>query len=258
MSGGARRDHGSLEFAHARIGARWGALPHEAQWRRIEVTRELGPMLEIARATGLAPWLQGLTAEAGVHAAEHLWRRQWRSAVHELAAWMPHEWQPSIVWCVHLSDLAVVQLWAGGEPLPAWVADDPWLRTLVDQRPAASADAAWHALVAASRGDPAQVLPAWLATWRWRLPGGSGRHAIERELLPLVERHVQAFGSSSDTVDGWALRQALRARLVALLRRHAVQPLQAFAFLGLWALDAERLRAEVVARAAFPRRTLHS
>lgn len=257
MTAMACPDSGSLEFAHARIGARWGTGLGEAEWRRIEVTRELGSMLDLARTTGLALWLHGLTAEAGVHAAEHAWRRQWRRAVHELASWMPQEWQPAIQWCEHLSDLAVVQQWARGERLPAWVADDAVLRSLVDPRAADAADPAWRALIGKCHGDATQVLPAWRATWRARLPAGPGRSTIERELLPLIERHVEGFGAAGSVVDGWAARRALRTRLVALLRRHALQPLEAFAFLGLSALDAERLRSEVVARAAFPRRALH-
>jgi hypothetical protein len=41
---------------------------------------------------------------------------------------------------------------------------------------------------------------------------------------------------------------------VALLRRALVEPVAAFAFLALQALEFERLRAELVARAVFPGR----
>ena len=50
---------GSLEYAHARLGARFGARPDELAWRRIEMIRDLGGMLDAARAT-----VAGARAEA--------------------------------------------------------------------------------------------------------------------------------------------------------------------------------------------------
>lgn len=257
MSGTAGPDSGSLEFAHARIGARWGAMPDEAQWRRIEVTRDLAPMLDLARANGLASWLPALTVDSGLHRIESTLRRQWRARAHELAAWMPADWQASIRWCAHLVDLPAVQHWARGEALPAWAADDAVLRPLLDEGAWQAADPAWRAWLEAVRGQPSRVLAAWCTAWRRLLPPGWGRDTVERTLVPLFERHAAAFAWAQGELDGWAERRLLRARLVALLRRRALQPVEAFAFLGLSALEAERLRAEIVGRAAFPHRVLH-
>jgi hypothetical protein len=82
-----------------------------------------------------------------------------------------------------------------------------------------------------------------------------GRAVIERQLLPLLEDHRRAF-AAPHTVDGWALRRELQARLVLLLRRHAVEPVEAFAYLALCAVELERLRGEITRRAAFPQREL--
>ena len=52
--------------------------------------------------------------------------------------------------------------------------------------------------------------------------------------------------------EGWALRRALQARLAAHFRRVMVHPAAPFVFLGLVALDFERLRGELLRRVAFP------
>jgi hypothetical protein len=48
---------GRLEHAHARIRARWGARSDEALWQRLELTRELGALLDLARGSAAAAWL---------------------------------------------------------------------------------------------------------------------------------------------------------------------------------------------------------
>jgi hypothetical protein len=52
--------------------------------------------------------------------------------------------------------------------------------------------------------------------------------------------------------DGWPLRRTLQARLTLLFRRAMLDPAAAFAYLALTALDLERLRGELLRRAAFP------
>jgi hypothetical protein len=225
-------DAGSLEFAHARIWARWGARPGETLWRRIETTRELGAVIDLVRASALASWVEGLDAQAGVHAIESALRRQWRARVLEVAAWMPSGWHDALRWCAALIDLPLAQHLARGGALPPWLDD------------AAIGDMA-------SFGDPERVLEAWLARWRAMCPAGTGREAIEHRLLPLLAAHAASFAAPS-TQDGWALRRTLHARLARLLRRAVAEPMAPFAFLALTALDVERLRGELVRRAAFP------
>jgi hypothetical protein len=50
----------------------------------------------------------------------------------------------------------------------------------------------------------------------------------------------------------WPARQALALDLARLFRRHAAGPVAVFAYLGLLALDLERLRADLLRRALFP------
>jgi hypothetical protein len=244
---------GSLELAHARIWARWGARPDEALWRRIEITRDLGAVLDIARSSSLARWIEGIAAGAGLHAIERALRRHWRERVAELATWMPAAWQPAVAWCALLVDLPVVQHLARGEGAPGWVTDDEALGALHDADGAAAGDGR-RALLEAARGEPARLMPLWLAEWRAKLPREAGRGTLEQVLVPLVAAHATAF-AAPQTVDGWALRRALQARLVLLLRRTLVEPASAFVYLALSALEFERLRAELIRRTAFARRS---
>jgi len=46
---------GDLDYACARIAARFGARPDAATWRRIETVRDLAAMLDAARLTVLRP-----------------------------------------------------------------------------------------------------------------------------------------------------------------------------------------------------------
>lgn len=250
---------GSLEFAHARIWARWGQRADEWVWQRIEVTRDLAAVLEMVRSGPLARWVADLGPAATPHAIEHAFRRQWRARADELARWMPSEWQSAIEGCALVVELPLLQHLARGGPLPPWTADDPHLRALHEAPQPHDAPTGRApvepllALLAAGRADPERIGACWLAQWRAQLPRGSGRSQIEQDLLPLLGRHVAAF-TAPDAVDGWGLRQALHARLVVLLRRALVQPIAAFVHLALTALEGERLRAELVARAAFPHR----
>jgi len=255
---------GSLEYAHARIWARHGQRPGEALWRRIETTRDLAAVLELARGCALACWLEGISPAAGAHGIEQALRRHWRERVGEVATWMPPAWAAAIEWCAVLADLPVLQYLAhGGAPLP-WMAADPRLRVLLDLGDAGDAgDAggrgkggplevrALRSLLDTARGGRHDLLPLWCAEWHCRLPLAAASQGIDEHLEPLLAQHASAF-AAPQAVDGWALRRQLQLRLVLLLRRALVEPVTAFVYLALSALECERLRGELVRRAAFP------
>jgi hypothetical protein len=261
---------GSLEYAHARMWARWGARADDALWQRLEVTRELGALLDLARGSALGPWVEGITPGATLHAIEHRLRRHRRERIDELAAWMPPAWHGAIRWCDTWPELPLIEHLARGGAAPGWLAGDPRLHPL--QRPgaapgreaaaAASPDAdllcALRGLLDAARADPsalpAQLLALWRERWFALLPA-TGRGPIERDLVPLLALHARNF-AAPETADGWAQRRALQTRLVALWRRAALEPLSAFVYVVLTGLEFERLRGELLTRAAFPHRAL--
>jgi hypothetical protein len=249
-------ESGSLEFAQARLNARHGRRLREADWRRIESLRELGPLLEAARGTAMQAWLGGITAESSAHQVEATLRRRWREIVAEVAAWMPASWRAAIAWWAVLPDLAPLQhLAAQGEPAP-WMRDDSTWRELCAAEPAArAARLAGGPLAALAVAWPApQMLAgAWRAEWQRRWP--PRRRAAGDTLARLVHAlldHERAF-VAADPAQGWLLRGALRAQLVLLLRRATLEPAAAFIHLALCALDLERLRAELLRRIVFAR-----
>lgn len=242
---------GSMELAHARIWARHGRRPPEALWRRIEATRDLGTVLDLARGSALADWLEGVGADVGIHAIEAALRRHWRQRVAEVVSWMPAAWGQAVAWCAVLADLPALQHLARGGAAPPWLADDPELQPLASSPAAARPQVAL--LLAAARAEPQQLLATWCDEWRRRLPQAPGRHGVEAELLNMLSAHARAF-ASPQAVDGWALRRALQEQLVLLLRRTLLQPVTAFIYLALSALEFERLRGELLCRAAFPQR----
>jgi len=238
---------GSIEYAHARIWARHGRRPDDALWRRIETTRELAAVLELARGSTLAGWLEGIAPGVDVHAVEAALRRHWRERVAEVASWMPAVWQPAIDWCGVLVDLPALQHLARGGAPAGWMAGDVRQCALLDGT--APEGVELRALLAAARAEPARLLPLWRAEWQRRLPRSGGL----APLATLLASHAAEF-AVPQAVDGWALRRSLQGRLSLLLRRTLIEPATAFIYLALSALEFERLRGELLRRAAFPGR----
>jgi hypothetical protein len=247
---------GSLEYAQARIGARHGERLREADWHRIEVVRELRPLLELARSTALRPWLAGIDADSSLHRVEAALRDRWRAVVAEVAGWMPAGWRPALAWWSVLPDLAPLQHLARGEEPVAWMrGDDAWRELCAsapEARAARLADGPLAALAAAWSA-PETLPRVWQAEWRRRCPeqrreAGDMLDGLAGALL----EHERTF-SVATSGQGWLLRGSLRAHLDLLLRRAALHPAAAFVHLALCALDLERLRAELVRRIAFAR-----
>jgi hypothetical protein len=67
-----------------------------------------------------------------------------------------------------------------------------------------------------------------------------------------VGAHLIAFRALPPG-DGTALRRALKPKLATLFRYAIATPAATFVFLALTLLDGERLRGELIRRAAFPR-----
>lgn len=235
-------DCGSIDLAQARLQARHGQRLDDKAWRRIEITRDFAPLLEGARATALRPWLVGLTAASDGHAVETALRGHWQAVVAEAAGWMAAEWRPAVLWCAVLPDLAALQHLARGGEAPAWMSDAAAWRA---QAQSAALATAWL--------PPHDVGAAWQAEWhRLWPPMAHAERATLLQFEQLLADHRQAFARAAEA-QGWPLRGALHARLGLLLRRVALQPAALFTHLALCALDLERLRAELLRRAFFPR-----
>ncbi len=252
---------GSLEFTLGRLGARVAARPTEFDWRRIEIVRGAAALLDAARAMPpFTPWLAGMTPDLDVHAIEARFRARWKSVVAEVGAWMPERWQPAIAWCATIGELpALAHLARGGRP-SAWMAADEGMAALVAHPGSASLrEALQHsplAPLAPAVAELANLHAAWAAQWRQRVPPlGDEDAGAMAALARVLARHRDAFAATSGS-DGWALRRTLAAALELRFHRSVASPAAVFAYLALVALDAERLRGEVVRRVAFPRMPL--
>jgi len=246
---------GSLEYAHARVSARYGGRPDELLWRRIEHVRALDALLDAVRASALSLWMGGIGSHSTPHEIERVLRGHWRDLVAEVTAWMPDEWQPGVRWCAVLIDLPLLQHLARGGAVPPWTHDDPVYDELAERESAGfRATLAKGALapLAAAWTDPDRIGDLWLAEWRRRIPGSQhADNAIMDEAGRALGAHLAAFRDRM-VRDGWPLRRTLQARLSLLFRRAMVDPSAAFIFLALSALDLERLRGEILRRAIFP------
>ncbi len=248
---------GSLEYAHARVGARYGNRADESVWRRLAMIRDFGAFLDAARATALGAWIADIGPDANVHAIELALRAHWGERVAALADWMPPAWHDAIAWCGLWADLPVLQHLARGGAAPAWLRDDPLhevLRASASARPESGA----AILLAAAKVAPDNLAALWHEGWLQRMPVRGGGPSLLTEFAGVLKKAHAARFRAPMQPDGWALRRALHARLTQLFRRATLDPAAAFIFLALSALEGERMRGELVRRAAFPNLQLAS
>jgi hypothetical protein len=241
---------GSVDYAHARLWARNGRRPGEADWHRLEVVREFGALVDVARALpAFRDWIAGIGPGADAHEVEAKLREHWRAVVAEVAGWMPDAWRSPIAWCAALVDVPIAQYLADGGRVLPWMQRDPAYRDAAGDPPQTGALARF-AVTSRARGNLAL---AWRDEWRRRVPRDAlADPALLADLEGAFALHFRRFGAASIR-DGWPLRRALQARLTALFRRAMLEPAAAFVFVALCALDFERLRGELLRRAVFPR-----
>jgi hypothetical protein len=229
------------EYAQARMQARFGRRPGAAVWGELEAARGLPAYLAALRRTHLASWVTGIDPASNLHGIEARLRARFRAHVAELARWLPPEWRPAVTWVGELVDLPALDRIVSGEgPLP-WMLTEPGLRAL-------AGGGAAPGFLRRGAPQPGGARAAWLAEWqrRWPAAGAASRRRMRR-LVAAVCAHLARF-RHSDTDEGWRMRAALERELRLLFRRFALRPEAAFPYLGLAALDLERLRAGLVRR----------
>jgi len=206
-------------YAQARMQARFADRPTALDWQMIETGRDFSQALDATRRGAFAEAVGGLGRDSDRDAIEAALRRVWAAAVAEVAAWVPAPWRPALEWIALL----------------------PHLRLVADGVPPAlpGAAALTGALEAGATPDR-----AWRAGFADRLPRSDP--GFRAALAPLTDRFLH--GPPRPAAD----TAALIGRLERLLRRRAQEPVAAFAWLGLLALDLERLRGALVLARLFP------
>ena len=243
-----------MDYALSRLQARFGERPDESLWQRLEGAREPAAALELAQSCGLRRWVTGITAHADSHKLEHALRARWRECVTEIATWMPHRWQPALLWTRELVDLpALVYLAHGGVPL-GWMSEDPVLqiyaRTDSTTRQARlrqdhlawmgpSSEALDRTDLQATPG-PSHISQAWLDEWRRRWPRWIDTTSLEN----LASVFNNAMKERAAVV-----RPELLRRLRVLFRSSMLDAAHVFIYIAFAALDIERLRAGLMKHA---------
>jgi hypothetical protein len=249
---------GSLELALARMQARLGRRPPEAAWRAIEQSRDIAPILELCRPGSLQDVVAQLPANCDRHVVDLAIRDGWRFAVAEAKAWMPPEFASALAWLRVVPLLPFLAFLARGGDAAPWMHGEADLAAACaaqGRERAAAIAQGFLAPLAPSWNAPAELARAWHAEWRRRLPRAALTDTALARLERDVSQHLARFGVAA-VHEAAPLRRALEARFVACFRRYPLEPAAGFAWLGLTALDLERLRGELARRLAFPRARL--
>lgn len=241
----------TFAYAQARLQARYGNRPTSADWSQLEATADLAAALQVTRNTSLAPWTGRLGARPGIHEIERRLREEWARAVDEIAEWQPGPWRAAIAWLRWLPYLKPLDKLARGGHAPAWMREDPVLGPVVAREPLERAAALRRTALApveAGFAADSSVVDAWLRQWRRLWPGQSAGAVVLEVLLREVALHARrleelpaASGSSDAT-------QSLRQRLRFHFRRNPLTSAATTAFVGLLAMDVERLRGLLAVR----------
>lgn len=240
-------------YAQARLQARLGALPGDADWQRLESSASLAHFLQSARKGPLQPWLQAIGPHSTAHEVERVLRGRLRDEIAAVARWLPGEWRAAVEWSSRLLDLPALEPLFEGAGLPLWLHEEPALAGFASDVPQLRVQAVEESECAPllQHWRNGIGLPeAWRLEWRARWPA---MPRGQRANLEAVEGHFLDHRRSltRPEMDGPAARNRLADILLRAFRRHPAQPATAFAYLGLVALMLARLRAALVRRMLF-------
>lgn len=255
-------DMSGAEYAQARMQARFGARPDAAVWRELDGIRNLGAYLEAVKGTALRRWIGGIDAGADLHQIEAGLRERLRGHIREVAQWLPPEWRAAALWTQQLLDLPALVHLLSGHAAHSWMSREPALSGIAAGAPGTPPEAPAFLLrhragrrrrVPADAPALGDARAAWLAEWERRWPAGNPESdAGLRQTAAAISAHLARF-KETDAREGWHARAALERELRRLFRRLALRPEAAFPYLGLAALDLERLRAQLVRRVLWQR-----
>ena len=244
---------GDLDYALARVAARYGQRLDEGAWRRVEASRTLSHYLAAVRSTALAGWVSSIDADDDCHAIERALMMQWRSYVDGVAVWHPRSWQAWLAWLAWLPTLSLLAPLGRPEAVPKWLLADPLYGPFAVGTPADRAAALEHTALAALGSAVAGLTTlgaAWGAEWQLLRPQTELRtENLLQRLTAAIEEHEQAMLRATDSAG--PLRQELASRLQRLLRAAAGTVIVTVGHLALVALDVERLRGGLVRRCLF-------
>jgi len=246
-----------LGYIQTRLQARHGQRPTEENWRLLEATPDLAAYLQAARRTTLAPWIAHMPAEVDTHRIERSLREDWVDFVAEISGWAPDGWQPAIDWFVTTPYLPYMAHLTRGEPVSAWMRDDPALSPYAAEDAASRATGLTESLLAPTLGAIKAGRPplaAWMEQWLTLVPADAivDRTRLEQMAAGMVNHFQNVAMQPTKATRAQIYRQSMIDGLVRRFRRYARTPVAIFAYLGMAQIDFERLRGGLVLRALFP------
>jgi hypothetical protein len=240
---------GNLEYASTRVHAQHGGLPGEADWRRLEASRNLEHYLESARNSPLSGWVSSFDAHQDLHATERSLRSQWMGHVRCVASWHPLEYQAWLRWLAFLPTLPLLAHLSRSEAPPPWLLADPVCGAVAIGSPAERAAALTKtplAPLSPAITAHASIDALWRQHWQELTPRvDSDTRAHLNQLLAAVDQHALALAKGGRTP---ALRLSLGQRLQILFRASSGTVVASVCHLGRLALDLERLRGGLASR----------
>jgi len=220
-------------YAQARLHARLSGRLDEADWQRLEASRDLAHCLDAAAGTQARAYAERLDRASPPHTIERVIRDVWSGSLAELCAWLPEAWRGAVAWMQPLPHLARIEAAAKAGVLAEWLA------------PEREFAGAWPDLERAAERGP--VPDAWLDGWLDRFAGAATRREAPVVLAPALARYLGRGVVLRAGTDGDATQD-----LIGVFRRRAQTPLAIFAYVLLTALEADRLRGILVNRSIFP------
>jgi len=242
----------SFAYSQARLQARYGARPRDADWSQIAATADLGALLQVLRASPLAGWAALLGSRPGLHDIERRAREEWLRRVDEIASWQPEAWRNGILWLRWIAYLPALQKLARGGRAQAWMRDDAVLGPIVAREPRERATGLRRTpLAPLARGfqPPHAMAAAWTRHWRQLWPPQDAGRAPIVALIRVTSHQRDRLAQLPDDARSTETLRDLERRFQLAFRRHPLSPAAAVAYLGLLALDLRRMRGALATRA---------
>lgn len=226
-------------YAQARLHARIESRFSEADWQMLASSRNFGNCLDVVNQTAAANITARLDRTNSVHAVERVLREEWDSIVNEIAEWLPAKWRSALQWLTILPHLRRCEYSPENDGIPRW------LRSETEFGKASGV--IWP--VAETRSFTPEVAGIWRKEWCLRLPGKQYADKMDAALTPLFDRYLD--NGTPEIIEPSKAWQKLVDHLTGLFRKHSQTPVAIFAYLGMVALDFERLRGILVDRIIF-------
>jgi hypothetical protein len=226
-------------YAQARLHARLESRLSETDWQMLGGSRNFGNCLDVMNQTAAANVTSRLDRTNTVHDVERVLREEWSAIVFEISNWLPERWRSATQWLVVLPHLRRFEYSPENGGIPGWLRLKMEFGQLSEgMQPGEKAGY--------SRFEIAKI---WRNEWNSSLPDKRYAETLGAELKPLLDRYLgNQTHKMTEAAKTW---QELASYLKGLFRKHSQTPVAVFAYLGLIALDFERLRGVLVSRIVF-------